>query len=288
MDRRLLLSMLSIGAAQALIGCANNNASASPSAAPTAASSAPTAANSAPAAVGADDVRVTASPASPPPALPPIPPPHPGPPAVVSSAPGRTQRIALTIDDGYDPQTVAGYVEFAQRSKIPITFSPNGAYSAIWNRHANVLRPLVETGQVQIGNHTWTHKNLLDRRTDADIRADVEKNEQWIQSTFGITSRPWFRPPYGSHNHHVDSLVGELGYTKVLLWDGSFGDSTLLTPEQLIGLATRYLQPGTIMLGHANHNTILGLFTKIEQLIAQRNLEPVTLDTMFGTSRAVG
>jgi peptidoglycan/xylan/chitin deacetylase (PgdA/CDA1 family) len=193
----------------------------------------------------------------------------------------------LTIDDGYSPETVAGYVAFAQRSKIPITFSPNGAYRSIWDRHAAALRPLIEAGQVQIGNHTWTHRNLLGR-PDAAIRADVAKNEEWIQQTFGITSRPWFRPPYGSHNTHVDGLLGELGYTKILLWNGSFGDSTLLTPQQLIGLASRYLQPGTIMLGHANHQTVLGLFGQIEKLISDRHLQPVTLDTMFGTSRAVG
>jgi len=207
---------------------------------------------------------------------------------VVSSDPGRTRRIALTIDDGYDPDVVAGYVAFAQRSKIPITFSPNGCYQSIWNRHAAALRPLVEAGQVQIANHTFTHKDLLSRRTDADIQADVEQNEAWIETTFGVTSRPWFRPPYGSHNKHVDGVVAEIGYTKVLLWNGSFGDSTLITPDQLLGLARQYLQPGTIMIGHANHKTILGLFDQVESLIEQRQLQPVTLDTMFGTSRAVG
>ncbi|WP_256788925.1 polysaccharide deacetylase family protein [Frankia sp. AvcI1] len=285
----MLLSLLSIGAAQALVGCSTGSASRDsaapvPETAPTAspspaASPSPTAAPIAAAVPGAD--------AGPAPSPAPIPAPHPGRPVVVSHAPGRTRRIALTIDDGYDASTVAGYVAFAQRSKIPITFSPNGAYRAVWDRHAEVLRPLVETGQLQIGNHTWTHKNLL-HETDAAIRADIEKNEQWIQQTFGITSRPWFRPPYGAHNHHVDGLAGELGYTRILLWDGSFGDSTLLSPEQLIGLARQYLQPGTIMLGHANHQTVLGLFDQIEQLIEQRQLEPVTLDTMFGTSRAVG
>ena len=272
MDRRVLLSLLSVGAAQALIGCSSEHhprATIRPA---------------------ATTVRAETSEPSPTaaPPLPPIPPPHPGPPTVVSSDPARTPRIALTIDDGYDPDTVAGYVEFAQRSKIPITFSPNGCYRAIWDRHADTLRPLIEAGQVQIGNHTFSHKDLLAHRTDADIQADVEKNEQWIETTFGITSHPWFRPPYDSHNHHVDAVVGELGYTKILMWNGSFGDSTLITPAQLLGLATRYLQPGTIMIGHANHRTILGLFSNIEQLIEQRQLQPVTLDTMFGTSRAIG
>jgi peptidoglycan-N-acetylglucosamine deacetylase len=275
MDRRVLLSLLGVGAAQALVGCSAGN----PQVNRPGASAIPRVAPHEP--VTWTSATPTARP------LPAVPAPHPGPPTVIFKAPRPTRQVALTIDDGYSPETVAGYVAFAQRSKIPITFSPNGAYRSIWDRHADTLRPLIEAGQVQIGNHTWTHRNLLGR-PDAAIRADVEKNEEWIQQTFGITSRPWFRPPYGSHNSHVDGLLGELGYTKILLWNGSFGDSTLLTPEQLLGLASRYLQPGTIMLGHANHQTVIGLFGQIEKLINDRHLQPVTLDTMFGTSRAAG
>jgi peptidoglycan-N-acetylglucosamine deacetylase len=42
------------------------------------------------------------------------------------------------------------------------------------------------------------------------------------------------------------------------------------------------------MLGHANHPTILSLFPQVQAIIAQRNLQPVTLDEMFGTSRVIG
>jgi peptidoglycan/xylan/chitin deacetylase (PgdA/CDA1 family) len=208
---------------------------------------------------------------------------------VLFRAPSPTPRIAITIDDGYDAETVAGYVDFARRSGIPITFNPNGAYRGVWEPHADVLRPLVEAGQVQIGNHTYSHRSLVAAgRPDADIRADVERNEQWIETTFGITSRPYLRPPYGYRNAHVDGVVADIGYTDILMWNGSYGDSTPISPQQLMSLASQYLQPGTIMLGHANHATILGLFSQIEQLIAERKLQPVTLDTMFGTSRAVG
>jgi len=39
------------------------------------------------------------------------------------------------------------------------------------------------------------------------------------------------------------------------------------------------------MIGHANHPTVLGLFDQITALIAERALQPVTLDEMFGTHR---
>lgn len=48
----------------------------------------------------------------------------------------------------------------------------------------------------------------------------------------------------------------------------------------------RYLQPGTIMLGHANHPTVIGLLDDLLDLIRSRALSPVTLDEMFHITRA--
>jgi peptidoglycan/xylan/chitin deacetylase (PgdA/CDA1 family) len=209
---------------------------------------------------------------------------------VVFSAPGgpgSTPQVALTIDDGYDPATVAHYVEFARLSGIPITFSPNGIYQRSWNQHAAALRPLIEAGQVQIGNHTYTHRNMLGL-TDAALRTDIERNEEWIEQTFGITSRPWFRPPFGWHNARTDEVAGQLGYTRILMWEGSLGDARLLTPTVLLDQARQWLTGGRIVLGHANHPTVTHLYGQLLALIHQRGLRPVTLDTMFGTSRATG
>jgi peptidoglycan/xylan/chitin deacetylase (PgdA/CDA1 family) len=222
--------------------------------------------------------------------LPPVPKPRPGPPETVISAPGgpgSTPQVALTIDDGYSPETVAGYVDFAERTGIPITFSPNGAYQHAWNPHAVRLRPLVEAGQIQIGNHTYSHEDMLGRG-NAAIRADIERNEEWIERTFGITARPWFRPPFGKHSVRTDELAGELGYTRILMWEGSFGDSRLLTPRVWMEQARQWLTGGRIVLGHANHPTVTHVFDQLLALIELRRLEPVTLDTMFGTSREAG
>jgi len=175
----------------------------------------------------------------------------------------------------------------AQTSGIHITFSPNGVYQHLWNPHAATLRSLIEAGQVQIGNHTFSHLDLK-KLADHDIEGELERNELWINTTFGVTTRPWYRPPYGFHDERVDTIAGSLGYTNVLMWNGSFGDSNLLTPEVLMKQADEYLKPGVVMLGHANHPTVSQLFGQIEDLIRERNLTPVTLDEMFGTSRALG
>jgi len=217
-----------------------------------------------------------------------IPPPHPGTPSVVWNGPNGTNQIALTIDDGYCGPCIAKYVAFALTSGVHITFNPNGTFGSLWTPAiVETLHPLIANGQVQIGNHTWDHANLLNLSSSA-ISDELTRNDEWIQTTFGITSRPWFRPPYGYYNQRVEDTAAELGYTRIMMWNGSFGDSTFISPQELLNLANKYLKPGAIMLGHLNHPTILPLFDQIQSIIAVRNLDPVTLDEMFGTSRMIG
>jgi peptidoglycan-N-acetylglucosamine deacetylase len=276
LDRRQLLLVLATGTAAALSGCATGTASGTADARGTQAAVAPR--------TRAGSRLYPTGPRRP---LPPIPPAHAGPAQVVDQLPPGSRRVALTIDDGYDRPTVAAYVRFAADTGIPITFNPNGCYAPLWEPHASTLRPLIEAGQVQIGNHTFDHKDLR-QLSGAQIRAQVERNDDWVQRTFGTTTRPWFRPPFGFHTARTDAAVGAAGYTKILLWNGSFGDSRLLTRQVLLEQASLYLKPGVIMLGHANHRTVTGLYRQITDLIRRRDLQPATLDTVFGTSRVRG
>ncbi len=257
LERRTFLGVLAVGLAAVLTGCGGGT-SAGP---------------------------VAARPFDPAP-LPPVPPliPPGGDAVALDSGPTDTNRVALTIDDGYCTDCVAGYVAFVERSGIHLTFSPNGRYANAWDRHAPTLRPLVEAGQVQIVNHTFSHPDL--RRLPAgSIQQELEANEAWIARTFATGTRPYYRPPFGYHNEGVDMVAADVGFDRAVLWNGSLSDSKLIPPELLMEQARRYLRPGVILVGHANHPTILGLFDEITQLILERQLQPATLDEMFGTTR---
>jgi peptidoglycan/xylan/chitin deacetylase (PgdA/CDA1 family) len=217
----------------------------------------------------------------------PIPRPRPGPAVFISRGPANNNTLALTIDDGTSADVVACYAAFALETGFALTFFPNGSVAQNWEAQAETLRPLVERGQVQVGNHTWSHTDLQ-RMTDSAIRADLERNEDWIQRTFGITSRPWLRPPYGSRSTHTDGVAASLGFTHVVNWSGTFGDSGIKTAAQILGAAALYGDPGAIVLGHANHPAVTLLFDRLRATFAAKGLTPVTLDQMFGTSRRVG
>lgn len=224
----------------------------------------------------------------PPPPLPPVPVPHPGPSRELRRGPpdgGR--RIALTVDDGTCVDCVDGYVEFARRSGAHLTFSPNGILDGAWRPQARALAPLIATGQVQMINHTWSHPRLTEL-PDGRIREELERNDAWVVGLFGTTTRPYCRPPFGAHDARVDAVAGRLGYTRSVRWSGSYDDAAQVAPDTLLARARRVLYPGAIVLGHANHPAVLGLLDAVLDLVHERRLETVTLDEMFGTSRAAG
>jgi peptidoglycan-N-acetylglucosamine deacetylase len=292
-DRRTLLGLLGLGLAGVLAGCdtggrtaatAARRLSPGPYPAHTPTTVAPT--TGAPT-TGAPTT--TPAPAKPT-ALPPIPAPAPAPSQIFWHGPqaaATARQVAITIDDGYCAECARAYAALAKATGIHITFNPNGCYSEIWNPLAKTLKPLIEAGQVQIGNHTFNHWWLTEL-TDSQVTSQLEQNEEWIERTYGITARPWWRPPYGAYDDRTNELAAAIGYTNVLMWNGSYGDSTALRPRVLLELAREYLHPGVIMLGHANHPTVTHLFPQIAEIIAHRHLHPVTLDEMFGTSRSTG
>ncbi|RJQ66926.1 polysaccharide deacetylase family protein [Pseudonocardiaceae bacterium YIM PH 21723] len=219
--------------------------------------------------------------------LPAIPGARPGAPVVVFQGPEKAKDSwALTLDDGVCPECIAGYVKLAEQG-MHLTFCPNGQYAKNWEPMAARIKKLVAQGRVQVCNHTMNHKNLL-TLSDAQIEHEIQSNEDWIQHTFGTTSRPWLRPPFGNHNPRVDAVAARLGFTHIAIWNGSFGDSGKLEPNVLLGEVDKYLKPRTLMLAHVNYPTAINHFAEIQKMADQRGLRAVTLDEMFGTSRIIG
>jgi peptidoglycan/xylan/chitin deacetylase (PgdA/CDA1 family) len=81
------------------------------------------------------------------------------PPGVLTRLPGNGNQLALTIDDGASAQVVGAFADFCRDSGTRLTFVVNAANSS-WSVNAPALRPMVDSGQVQLGNRTWSHPDI--------------------------------------------------------------------------------------------------------------------------------
>ena len=190
--------------------------------------------------------------------------------------------MAWTIDDGTDPDVVAAYAQLAEQTGNRLTFFLNGNQPS-WTIHAHRLQPLVASGQIQLGNHTWSHPDLRALTTQG-IQDQLQRNEDFIQATYGVSAKPFYRPPFGYVNAHVRSAAAAIGYTAPTLWYGSLSDSSALTSDQVAGFGDQWFGAGRIVIAHANHPGVIGAMQHLVDLIAQRGLRTVTLRDVFATS----
>ncbi|MGZ4509776.1 MAG: polysaccharide deacetylase family protein [Mycobacterium sp.] len=200
--------------------------------------------------------------------------------AVLTRLPGQGNQVALTVDDGASTAVVAAFAQFAQDSGTRLTFFVNGANNS-WSVNAPALRPLVDSGQVQMANHTWSHPRL-NRLSLSGVADQIRRNADFLRNTYGTDGRPFFRPPYGVHNADIDRIAADQGYTSITMWSADVGDSLPETEASLMAGATRSFQPGQIVLMHANLPAITHCYGQLLELIHGRNLQTVTLQEVFG------
>lgn len=271
MDRRVFLAAASVPALAVLAGCAQET-TASPTRTPATTTSAP-APSSAPATPPTPTE--SAAPIASKPSIARVP----LPPGAITGLPGTAKLLAWTVDDGTSSDVVAKYARFAAATGTRLTFFLNGKNPA-WTVNAALLRPLVESGQIQLGNHTWDHPNLT-HLSNAGILYELQRNHDFIKTTYGVDARPYFRPPFGFHDARVDGIAASIGYTTPVLWYGSLSDSGLITPDQVVEFATEWFLPEHIVIGHANYEPVTTVFRRLTAIIRERGLTTVTLDDVF-------
>lgn len=135
--------------------------------------------------------------------------------------PPHDNTVALTLDDGVNTEVVRLYTQFALDTGVRLTFFVNGVNRS-WADRTALLHPLVDSGQIQLANHTWSHPDLT-RVSKDRIAAEITRNEAFLKKTYGVDPAPYLRPPYGfpqrrcrcrrsrlgpHGNHHVVGFVG--------------------------------------------------------------------------------
>ena len=194
--------------------------------------------------------------------------------------PGEGKYIAWTVDDGADPEVVRAYAEFARRTGTRLTFFINGQYPA-FKQHRDLLLPLVKSGQLQIANHTYSHAALTSL-TDEQIVQELIRNDEEIRRLFGVSSKPYFRPPYGYYDARVLAAAASCGFTRPVLWFGSLADSSNISSAEVYAYAEKYALAQHIVIGHLNYRGVVSELDRIRALLDRRGLKTVTIRDYYG------
>lgn len=126
-------------------------------------------------------------------------------------------RVAITFDDGPDPEWTPRILDILKQRGVKAAFFIVGQEA---ERNPDLVRRIVAEGH-EIGNHSFTHPNLAELPPSM-IRLQLNATERLIESLTGRSTN-LFRPPYNADSHPSKleellpiSIAQSLGYMTIL------------------------------------------------------------------------
>jgi len=198
-----------------------------------------------------------------------------------AAAPSRGA-VALTFDteiprSGEARQTVNEILDVLRDERVHATFFVVGTWA---RANTEALRRIAAEGH-EIANHSFDHRPFA-RRGEADLRLDLGRVAQLVESETGRPIAPLFRPPYGCTDTRAAKLVQREGYA-MIGWTAAGADAQGATasPIEVVEMLERDLEPGAVVLLHTNRWITAAALPHLLREIRERELEPLPLSDML-------
>lgn len=158
--------------------------------------------------------------------------------------------VAITIDDGPDPQITPMVLDLLDAHHAVATFFCIGAHV---QRHPELAREIVQRGHT-IGNHSQNHRHTFSLMSPGQIKREIAQAQISIEDATGH-SPTFFRAPAGLRNIFLDPVLHQLNL-KLASWTRRGFDTRTVDAALVTRRLTNGLQAGDILLLHDHHAAI--------------------------------
>ncbi|WP_306206957.1 polysaccharide deacetylase family protein [Actinoplanes sp. RD1] len=160
--------------------------------------------------------------------------------------------VALTFDDGPDPQQTPKLLAMLEKYQVKATFCLVGQQVA---RHPDIVRDIAAAGHT-LCNHTWDHSLTIGKDKPAQIRADLARTNAAIRAAVPGAEIPFFRAPGGNFTDALVQTAYADGMTSLYWqvdpadWDHPEGEKDDEHIERVVKNVQKHTTPGAIVLSH--------------------------------------
>ena len=156
-------------------------------------------------------------------------------------------QVALTIDDGPDPEVTPAVLDLLDEHQAVATFFCIGAQV---QRHPALARDIVRRGHA-IGNHSQHHRHHFSVMGPRQLRREIGAAQVTIADATGVQPA-YFRAPAGLRNVFLDPVLHSLDL-QLASWTRRGFDTRTGDAGQVLRRLTRGLAAGDILLLHDRH-----------------------------------
>lgn len=202
----------------------------------------------------------------------------------VTHGPRSGKRIALTFDDGPDPEVTPQILDLLKRHNAKATFYCIAKHC---EQHPELTRRIVAEGH-ELGNHSYEHSRTLNFRGADFQEQEIEKANQVLREFAPAQRQITYRPPVGLKNPPLAKVIKKLGMP-VIAWSIHSRDTRMTDPAAITTRVMNKIKNGDIILMHDGHDlpgqsrpaTVEAVKNLLEAL-TERNIESVSVATLKG------
>jgi peptidoglycan/xylan/chitin deacetylase (PgdA/CDA1 family) len=159
--------------------------------------------------------------------------------------PAGSPGLALTFDDGPDPETTPRILDLLAEHRQLATFFLIGEHV---RKHGALVRRMVAEGHA-VGLHSFGHSRLVNLWPPWLVRRDLEDCGRAIADASGQPPPRLYRPVVGLKNPVIGFVAGKLKLCAVT-WSCRALDTGASDPETVLARLRRGLQPRAILVMH--------------------------------------
>lgn len=195
-------------------------------------------------------------------------------PQVVYFVPTREEAVALTIDDGLDPETTPLILDELASHGAHATFF---LVSHSLPGNEALIERILREGH-EIGNH-MTEDEVTVRLDDESLPRKFHEAADALEAVAPVR---WFRPGSARYDDRVLALTQARGY-RIALASVAPLDTVISSPRSVAGFISWMVEPGSVVVLHdvreRGHRTVATLERLLPSL-TERNIRVLTLSAL--------
>ena len=184
--------------------------------------------------------------------------------------------VAVTFDAGGGAGNCGQLLDVLKGLDVHSTFFVTGRFAL---EHPDLVRRMAAEGH-EVCNHSYSHPKPFHAIGAERFHDELERTEQVVSSLTGVTTRPYFRFPYGERSAPQMRQLGAEGYISIF-WTvaGEWYDNE--PAETLYSRVMPKASPGAVILLHVDTPSQPAAVASIVPALRAGGLEPVTVTELL-------
>lgn len=195
--------------------------------------------------------------------------------SLLSNPKTEKKQVAITFDDGPNPEFTPKVLELLNRFNVKATFFCIGKNA---EKHPELFKKIIDQGHT-VGNHTYSHSNNFGFFSSLKVKDELQRTNTVFKEVLGVEPK-LYRPAFGVTNPRIKRALKN---TKLISvgWNKRSLDTTKLSKKAIVKRIVKDHKKGDVVLLHDTSEKSVQVLEQYLLFLQRKKTVSVTIDQLF-------